>query len=167
MTWTANRRMAVIAGVILILDQVAKFLVLRLLGPGDESVVVDGFFKFVRWGNTGAAWSLLADNNILLAIISIVALIGLVIWRHHFDTKTLLGQCSLGLIFGGIMGNLFDRLDPFRHQVIDFLRFYLYRRNGEEIGFPAFNVADSAICVGVALLVIISWLQESEGQQNR
>lgn len=166
MTWTANKRMAIIAGVVFLLDQVAKFLVLRSLGPGDESVIVDGFFKFVRWGNTGAAWSLLADNNMLLAIISIVALSALIIWRDRFDTKTLLGQCSLGLIFGGILGNLFDRLDPFRHQVIDFLRFYLYRRNGEEIGFPAFNLADSAICVGVALLVIISWLQESERQTN-
>jgi signal peptidase II len=73
----------------------------------------------------------------------------------------MLGQISLGLIFGGIAGNLFDRL---HHQrVIDFLRFYLHRRSGEEIGFPAFNIADSAICVGVGLLILISWKQESQG----
>ena len=57
---------------------------------------------------------------------------------------TLLGQLCLGLIMGGIAGNLFDRVDPARRFVVDFLRFYLYRRDGQEIGFPAFNaVADS------------------------
>jgi signal peptidase II len=70
-----------------------------------------------------------------------------------------LGQLSLGLIVGGICGNLLDRLRY--HEVIDFLRFYLYRRSGQQIGFPAFNLADSAICVGVGLLILISWKQES------
>ena len=65
---------------------------------------------------------------------------------------------SLGLIFGGILGNLVDRL--FRDHVVDFIRFYLHRRSGEEIGFPAFNIADSAICVGVGLMFLISWRNE-------
>jgi signal peptidase II len=86
------------------------------------------------------------------------------LWRHHFYIQTLSGQISLGLIFGGIAGNLFDRLHY--HQVIDFLRFYLQRRSGAEIGFPAFNIADSAICVGVGLLLLISWKQESQGARS-
>jgi signal peptidase II len=161
MTWTANKRMAVIAFVVFALDQLTKWVVLQFLGPTQERVVIDGFFKFVHWANTGAAWSLFTDRNKLLAFVSLVALVGLFIWRHHFDTKTIMGQISLGLIFGGIIGNLFDRLHPARQHVIDFLRFYLYQRNGGEIGFPAFNVADSAICLGVGLLIIISWMQES------
>ena len=68
---------------------------------------------------------------------------------------------ALRLICGGIAGNLFDRIDPARQQVIDFLRFYLRRRSGEEIGFPAFNVADSAICLGVGLLILVSFRLES------
>jgi signal peptidase II len=71
----------------------------------------------------------------------------------------------LGLIFGGIAGNLVDRL-IYRH-VIDFLRFYLIRRSGEELGFPAFNVADSAICIGVGLLVLLSWKRERENADGR
>jgi signal peptidase II len=63
----------------------------------------------------------------------------------------------LGLIFGGICGNLFDRLLPSRRHVIDFLYFYVIRRDGDEAGFPAFNVADSAICIGVGLLFLLSW----------
>jgi signal peptidase II len=163
MTWTSNRRMTVIAIVIFALDQVTKCIVLKFLGPTQERIVIDGFFKFVHWGNTGAAWSLFHDRNDLLAGVSVLALLGLYFWRRHFNIDTILGQLSLGLIFGGILGNLFDRIWPDRHQVIDFLRFYLYRRSGDEIGFPAFNVADSAICVGVGLLILLSWKQETEG----
>ncbi len=92
------------------------------------------------------------------------AMVALFFWRKHFHAHTVLGQLSLGLIFGGIAGNLFDRLDPHRHHVIDFLRFYLYRRSGEEIGFPAFNVADSSICLGVGLLMLVSWKLDAAGK---
>jgi signal peptidase II len=160
-----NRRIALIALAVLVLDQAAKLLVLHLLGPTQERVVIEGFFRFVHWGNTGAAWSLFRDRNDLLALVSIVALVGLYLWRRHFEVQTALGQISLGLIFGGIGGNLLDRLRY--HEVVDFLRFYLRRRGGEEIGFPAFNIADSAICVGVGLLILISWRRDNEPANGR
>jgi signal peptidase II len=159
MTKKANWRIALIALSVLILDQVTKQIVVRFLSLHDERNVVNGFFKLVYWSNTGAAWSMFHNSNEALAIVSLVALLGLFLWRNHFDTKTPLGQISMGLIFGGIIGNLTDRL--IFHHVIDFLRFYLFKRNGEEIGFPAFNVADSAICVGVFLLFILSWRETS------
>jgi signal peptidase II len=154
---TPNRRIAAIAGVWFALDQLTKFFVLQLLGKGDEKVIVEGFFKFVHWGNTGAAWSLFRDNNALLAIVALVALLVLFLSRHHFESKTWLGQVAFGLIFGGIAGNLLDRLLPSRRGVIDFIRFYLDQRGGGEIGFPAFNVADSGICIGVVLVFWITW----------
>jgi signal peptidase II len=159
MNWTPDRRLGAVALTVFVLDQASKHLVLRFLGPTDERIVIDGFFKFVHWGNTGAAWSLFHDRNEWLAIVSALALLGLFLWRRHFYLKLALGQLSLGLIVGGICGNLLDRLRY--HEVIDFLRFYLYRRSGEQIGFPAFNLADSAICVGVGLLILLSWKQES------
>ncbi|HWD21327.1 MAG TPA: signal peptidase II [Verrucomicrobiae bacterium] len=164
MNWNANRRMALLALTVFALDQAAKAVALHFLGPDQEHNVIDGFFKFVLWRNTGAAWSLLYGRNGLLAAVSLGALAALFFWRKHFHAHTLLGQLSLGLIFGGIAGNLFDRLDPQRQHVIDFLRFYLYRRNGEEIGFPAFNLADSAICIGVGLLIFVSWRLDHEDQ---
>ena len=157
---TPNRRIALIAAVIFALDQLSKFFVLKLLGPGDEKIIVDGFFKFVRWGNTGAAWSMWRGNNELLAIVALVALLVLFLSRHHFDSRTLLGQLAFGFIFGGIAGNLLDRLLPARRQVIDFIYFYLHQRGGGEIGFPAFNVADSGICVGVGLVFWLTWKTE-------
>jgi signal peptidase II len=158
MTLSANQRMGLVAATVFVLDQATKQAVLRWL-PAGEKNVLDGFFKFVNWHNTGAAWSMFHDQNSLLAVISLLALLGLFLWRHHFDTKSLSGQISLGLIFGGILGNLCDRL--LIGHVVDFLRFYLYQRNGLELGFPAFNVADSAICVGVGLLFILSWKNET------
>ena len=157
---TPNRRIAMIAVVIFALDQLTKLFVLKHLNAGDEKIIVDGFFKFVRWGNTGAAWSMWRGNNELLAIVALVALLVLFLSRHHFDSRTLLGQLAFGFIFGGIAGNLLDRLLPGRHQVIDFIYFYLHQRGGGEIGFPAFNVADSGICVGVALVFWLTWKTE-------
>ena len=162
MNWIANLRMALVAGAVLALDQASKLLVLRFLGPTQEQIIIGGFFKLVHWGNTGAAWSLFRDRNGWLATVSVVALVCLILWRHHFQIQAWLGQVSMGLIIGGIAGNLFDRIDPARREVIDFLRFYIFRRNGDEIGFPAFNLADSAICVGVGLLILLSWRQEHE-----
>lgn len=157
---TPNRRIALIALLVVWLDQVTKLLVLRLLGYAQEKVVVDGFFKFVHWGNTGAAWSLFRGNNNLLALVALAALVVLFFSRHHFDSRSFLGQVAFGLIFGGIIGNLIDRL--VRGHVIDFLYFYLQQRGGGEIGFPAFNVADSAICTGVGLIFLITWKNEHE-----
>ena len=160
MTQKSNWRIATLALAIILADQLTKLLVLRYLGFADERVVIDGFFKFVHWGNTGAAWSMFSGNNGILAAIAIIALIILYFTRHHFDVHTLGGQISLGLIFGGIVGNLIDRLLPTRRHVIDFLYFYVKRRDGFEAGFPAFNIADSAICIGVGLLFVLSWKSE-------
>ena len=157
---TPNRRIAVMAALVFALDQLTKFIVLQLLGKGQESVILDGFFKFVHWGNTGAAWSMFRGNNELLAIVALLALVILFLARNHFDTRTRLGQLAFGMIFGGIAGNLTDRLLPGRQQVIDFIYFYVKRQGGEEIGFPAFNMADSGICIGVALVIWMTWRSE-------
>ena len=148
-------RVLQLALAIILLDQVTKLVVLKFLGFAEEKVMVPGFFKFVHWGNTGAAWSMFTGNNGILAIVAVVAVIVLFLTRHHFELHTLGGQISLGLIFGGIIGNLIDRLRV-KH-VVDFIYFYVVRRDGTEAGFPAFNVADSAICIGVGLLFVLSW----------
>ena len=166
MNWTANRRMALVALVVFMLDQAAKLLVLRFLGPTQERVVIDGLLQICPLGKHRARpgacftaaticwpafpswpWSACLPGGVISTSICPWA------------------QISLGLIFGGIAGNLFDRLHY--HQVIDFLRFYLNRRSGEEIGFPAFNVADSAICLGVGLLILVSWKHEADGGKGR
>lgn len=157
-----NQRIALLAGVIFVIDQLTKLTVVHFLGEqlNAERVIIPGFFRLVHWGNTGAAWSMFHGNNQALAAVAATALLVLIWKRHHFDAHRLGGQIALGLIFGGISGNLLDRIRV-KH-VIDFLYFYVERRGAalgspeSEAGFPAFNVADSAICIGVSLLFLLS-----------
>jgi signal peptidase II len=161
MPFGKNQRIALVAAMTVLLDFFTKLVVLRGLDFHQEREIIPGFFKFVHWRNTGAAWSFWSGNNEMLAIISLVALLLLFVYRNHFDTRTFLGQAALGLIFGGITGNLIDRL--YHRNVVDFLRFYINQRGGTEIGFPAFNIADTAICTGVGLLFLLA----RQADQNR
>ena len=154
----STRRIAIITALVIVIDQITKQMVKHLLPPGDEKILINGFFKFVHWENTGAAWSMFTGRNYILAIVGVVALLVLFRSRHHFDAHTIIGQVALGLVFGGIIGNLIDRV--FVGHVTDFIYFYVQRRGDREIGFPAFNIADSAICIGVGLIFILSWKNE-------
>lgn len=162
-----NGHIALIAGGILSSDQATKFAVLNYLPVPYESEVhvLPGFFRLVHWHNTGAAWSMFHDNNMILGIVSGVALLALIIVRRWFGADTVLGATALGLLFGGIAGNLIDRI--IHHHVVDFLLFHLITRTGVEHQFPAFNIADSAICVGVALLFILSWRGEQTPRETK
>ena len=160
-------RIAALALCVLVCDQITKWLVLQRIFPNDEIAIIPGFFNLTHRANTGAAWSMFTGNNAVLASIALAALIVLYLTRHHFSAHRLLGQFAFGLIFGGILGNLTDRLLPGRHAVVDFLHFYMARRGTTEIfDFPAFNVADSAICTGVALIFLLNWREEPVAKQK-
>jgi signal peptidase II len=157
----SGARIALLAVLVFGLDQLTKFFVLRLLGQGEERIIIEGFFKFVHWANTGAAWSLFRGNNAALAIVALIALLVLFLTRHHFfDAHSQVGQSAFGMLVGGIAGNVTDRLLPSRMHVIDFIYFYRPTATGE-IGFPAFNIADSAICISVALIFWTTWKTET------
>jgi len=155
-------RLILIALSVIALDQVTKWMVTERLALGEQREWVEGFFRLVHWGNTGAAWSMFRGNNHILAGVALIAVVVLFMARKQFDAHRPIGQIALGLMFGGIIGNLIDR---FRiGHVVDFIYFFTYRKDGGEIGFPAFNVADSAICVGVAFLFIISIKKDMESR---
>ena len=151
-----NIKILIIALLTLVLDQLTKWIVVQKLPFNGEPVaMVDGFFELVHFGNTGAAWSLFSGQNFWLAIFSLAALIFLWVSRRHFGTEMVLGQVALGLILGGVAGNLIDRV--VHHHVVDFLQFYIPFR------FPAFNVADSGICTGVGLMFVQSFRAPKPG----
>lgn len=132
---------------VFILDQLTKFLIVLNLpsntyGPPHHIPVIAGFFNLVHVGNTGAAWSLFTGRSTVLALLAITTLTAIFLWRHSLGLRVLTTQISFGLLCGGILGNLLDRL-VYGH-VIDFLDFHF----GSYI-YPTFNIADSAICVGV------------------
>ncbi len=149
------RRLAVIAGLVILADQVTKWFVVRWIPVERPLVVIDGFFQLVNWRNTGAAWGMFQGFNGILALVSVVTLVALVWFRRSLGVDRSRVCClSIGLIAGGIVGNLIDRLRV--GSVIDFLDFYVGTYH-----WPAFNVADSAICVGVFLYVIANWGQDA------
>ena len=160
----SNRRIFGLAFAVLLLDQFTKWLILRSsILEGDERVIIPGFFNLAYRVNTGAAWSMFTGNNAILAMVALAALIALYLSRRHFSADRIRGQIAFGLIFGGIIGNLTDRL--LRGAVVDFLHFYLDRRGTyDSLDFPAFNVADSAICTGVALIFLINWRNDKVPQ---
>lgn len=150
----------VLALVIFVLDQVTKIWInarmpLGTYGPPGSIVVIEGFFNLVHVGNTGAAWSMFAGKSTFLALLAVVTLGAIYIWRRELGLGLWIVQLSFGLLCGGIAGNLVDRM--VHGHVIDFLDFHF----GSYI-YPTFNVADSGICVGVAIYLIHSLRQPAE-----
>ncbi len=141
-----------IALVVAVLDQVTKQIILGRFTEG-EALPVMSFFSLVLAFNTGAAFSFLANAGgwqrvffIAIAIAAIVVIVWLL--RRHSDESFF--ALGLSLILGGAIGNLWDRV--WLGKVVDFLLFF-YR----DWHWPAFNVADSAICVGAAILIFDSF----------
>ncbi|MEQ1862763.1 MAG: signal peptidase II [Chthoniobacteraceae bacterium] len=136
------------------LDQATKWATLaadeRGVLPHD---VIPGYFSLVHWQNTGAAFSIGHGNNWFFVVLSFVALIGLVIaWRRGaFPDKP--SRWGVALLLPGILGNLTDRI--VHGHVVDFLLVDLHVRFANP--WPAFNVADSCICIAVALFLISSF----------
>ncbi len=155
-------RIIAVAALSWALDQGTKAWVVSAMPFEARRAVVPGFLSLVHWGNTGSAWSLFHGNNGLLALVAVAAVAALWWWRHHFEAHRMAGQVALGLLFGGTLGNLVDRLLPSRRHVVDFLYFHVIKRSGAEAGFPAFNVADMAICTGVVLLLMLATMPADE-----
>jgi signal peptidase II len=140
-----------LAAAVVVLDQATKALVLsHFQYEGQSLTVLPGFFNLTYVTNRGAAWGMFSDQTAWLTIFAAVMLVALIVFRRQLFGSGVLGRVILGLMLGGIVGNLMDRL---RHhgKVIDFLDFHI-----GEAHWPAFNVADSSICIGVALYVLVS-----------
>lgn len=140
------------AMVIIILDQISKWSIIRFLGE-HESVKVTGFFNLVHVRNRGMAFGLMNRSDFdagfyLLTVATVVAIVLLLVWFFKLKKEDSRLAFGLSLILGGAVGNLIDRL-RFR-EVIDFLDFRLGAYH-----WPSFNVADSAITVGTFWVAII------------
>jgi signal peptidase II len=128
-------------------DQVTKHMIRRRLGVGEHVPVIDGLFSLRHVQNTGAAWGMLEGLNHWLIVLSAVMLVVLVVFRRQFVAGASVCRVALGFMIGGIAGNLIDRLRL--GYVVDFLDFFWRVHH-----FPAFNVADAAICTGVGLYIL-------------
>ena len=141
-----------IAGLVLLLDQATKAIVVERFTATTAIPVIPRFFRLVLVENTGMAFGLLDDSPSplvfgVLTLVSAVVLgfVAYLLWTNQFPSAV--GGYGLAIILGGAAGNVLDRL--VRGKVIDFLDFYVGSTH-----WPAFNVADTAIVVGAALLMV-------------
>ena len=163
----AYRRLWVCAFAVFALDLLTKLWIARLLprtyshGSHGHIEVIPGFFNIVHVGNTGAAWSILEGRATLLALVAVAALVMIFFFRHTLGLRRRWTQIAFGLLCGGIAGNLLDRLRHADGHVVDFLDF----RFGS-YAYPAFNIADAGICVGVAMYVLITLFTRAPEQKK-
>ncbi|MFP4154597.1 MAG: signal peptidase II [Halothiobacillaceae bacterium] len=154
-----------LSGGVLVLDQLTKIWATRALDYGDPVAVLP-VFNLRLLHNTGAAFSFLADaggwQRWLFAGLAVVITVALVLWMARLRQQERWTAAGLALVIGGALGNLIDRL-LYGH-VVDFLDFHMGGYH-----WPAFNIADAAITIGVAILIYTSFrpeIPESRGSEE-
>jgi signal peptidase II len=149
------RAMSIILGVV-ILDRITKIYIRASVSAWDFHPVIPGFFNIIHTENPGAAFGMLSESMVpwrrifLLAVsIAVMAIIAWILWRpgRAGMGESVLLQTGFALVLGGALGNFIDRAS--RGTVTDFLQFFF-----GSYEFPSFNVADSAITIGAALLIL-------------
>ena len=153
-----NRKIFIIGIITFIIDQVTKVVISSLIDLEETVVVIKNFFSLTNINNTGAAFSILQNRAALLAILGVVCVLLLI--KMMRETKaSKLSNLSYGLLVGGVLGNLSDRI--FLGSVRDFLKFNIFGYN-----FPVFNFADSCIVIGVVLLIILCIKDGGSNENN-
>lgn len=147
----------IIAILVIIFDILSKNFI-----EGHESLhsfeVIKNFFNITYVKNTGMAWSLFSNQTLLLTIVSVVVVIFIIYYIQTNKLNTMY-KIIYGLILGGALGNLYDRI-MFQY-VRDFLDFYIFGYN-----FPVFNIADSALTIGIFLL-LIQFIREEKHDKTK
>lgn len=146
------KKIYIIALISLIIDQIVKILVSNYLILGQTIKIINNFFYLTYVQNTGAAFSILIGYRYILIIITLIFLYYLYKYLKKQTNSSKLAILSQGLLLGGIIGNLIDRI--IYGYVIDYLDFMIFNYN-----FPIFNLADTFIVIGCIILVINSYLK--------
>lgn len=123
------------------------------MSVGESLPVIENFFYITSHRNTGAAWGILEGQMWFFYVITVAVIIFIIYYLKKAAQDSHLQGVALGLILGGAIGNFIDRV--FRKEVVDFIHTYIFTYD-----FPVFNIADSALVVGVTLLLIHMFLEE-------
>ena len=138
------------------LDQITKWLAVEYLIPIGTVPIIKDALHLTYVENPGAAFGMMQNSRWIFLLVSTVAIIAIIIYLTKFAPKNKLALLSLAFILGGGIGNMIDRVAL--GYVVDFIDFRL-------INFAVFNVADSFVCVGAALLII--YVLFIEGKENK
>ena len=152
-----KKKILIIALLCVFVDQLSKYLIVSNFDLNTGKSVISSFFSIAYIRNTGAAWGVFSNGTVVLAILSIVFLFFIV--KYIFDLKEIskIDVFSYGLLIGGIIGNLIDRV--VRNYVIDFLSFKFFSYN-----FPIFNIADCFIVISIVLICFESLFKSNKDE---
>ena len=149
-----------IVAVTIIVDQLTKFLVVKYMTLGQSISVIDNFLYITSHRNEGAAWGILQGKMIFFYVVTLVVIGLVILWIRKLDIKKeKLIVIALSLILGGALGNFIDRV-MYQH-VVDFINTYIFGYD-----FPIFNIADSALCIGVFLMAVDAILDIKRHSQS-
>ena len=152
--------LAGVAGVIYVTDQLTKALVVANLPVGSRTDVIGDFVQIWHAQNRGAAFSLLQDSQLLFLVVSAVALATIAYFFRSLHGRSLWLYAILGLVLGGTLGNLTDRIR--QQYVTDFVSVGV-----GGLRWPTFNVADSSIVVGILTIIVLLALFEQGDEETR
>ncbi len=133
------------------LDRITKWLVVNKMYFGQSIPVIKKIFHFTYIENSGAAFGIFPKGNLFFVILSFVGMVMVILFYRKLQREECFLALPLGLIFGGILGNLFDRL--IKGKVVDFLDFLIW---------PVFNFADSFICIGFLIIFLLMFFRKHQ-----
>ncbi|RSL31295.1 lipoprotein signal peptidase [Salibacterium salarium] len=146
---------------IIVIDQITKFLVVQNMDIAESREIIPDFFYLTSHRNSGAAFGILQGQMWLFYIVTVIVVIAIVYHLHKYGRDSKWYGIPLALILGGAIGNFIDRL--LFGEVVDFFNVYIFNYN-----YPIFNIADSALVVGVILLIIkMAALEWQEKRKNK
>jgi signal peptidase II len=137
----------IIALAVIAIDQWTKWLIVKYMRLGESIPIIPNVLYITSHRNRGAAWGILQGQFWLFYLITVIVVVGLIVYIQRLPRGERLFGVALSLMLGGALGNFIDRL--FRKEVVDFVHTYI-----GTYSFPVFNIADSALTIGVVLLFI-------------
>ncbi|WP_110112902.1 signal peptidase II [Bacillus sp. CGMCC 1.16541] len=149
----------ILALFVILLDQVTKWVVVKQMQLGESIPVIENLLYITSHRNRGAAWGILQGQMWFFYIITVIVVIGLIIYIQKLKPEEKWFGIALGLMLGGAIGNFIDRV--FRKEVVDFVNTYIFSYD-----FPIFNVADAALVVGVALMFVLTLFEGKTQKEN-
>ena len=150
-----KKKLLVVVLLCILIDQITKILVVSNLEVNTGFNMIDNFFSILYVRNTGAAWGAFSNGTMILAILSMIFLYFAIKFIYEAKNISKLSIISYGMLLGGIVGNLIDRL--LRNFVVDFLSFNIFGYS-----FPVFNIADCFIVISIILIVVESLMKEGK-----
>ncbi|WP_394222399.1 signal peptidase II [Priestia aryabhattai] len=149
-----------IALAVILIDQVTKWMIVKEMYYGQSITVIENFLYITSHRNRGAAWGILQGQMWFFYLITVVVVIGLIIYIQNLKKQDKWFGIALALMLGGAIGNFIDRV--VRKEVVDFVNTYIFTYD-----FPIFNVADSALVVGVIIMFIMTLFEGKMKKEHK